>query len=179
MIDIKRVRSDPAAVVTGLVVRGDRDAQTKIDALAAADLKRREALGEVNELKALRNEVSKEIGEAKRRGEDAADAVARMRDVGAQIDRLDAAVRDANSQVEEALLWMPNTPDARVPEGDEAQTSCSGNGARRQPSTSRPSPIGSSGSRLGSWICREDPRSRGRLSRSFGEGAALQRGLIN
>ncbi|MGI9629310.1 MAG: serine--tRNA ligase, partial [Longimicrobiales bacterium] len=119
MIDIKRVRSDPAAVVKGLIIRGDPEAQAKIDALVAADLKRREALSEVNELKALRNEVSKEIGEAKRQGEDAAEAVTRMREVGGQIEGLDAVVREANSQVEEALLWMPNTPDAKVPEGGE------------------------------------------------------------
>jgi seryl-tRNA synthetase len=83
------------------------------------DETRREAIGEANDLKARRNEVSRAIGELKRAGEDAGEMVAQMREVGARIAGLDQAVADAEDEIQRLLLDMPNVPLPEVPAGGE------------------------------------------------------------
>ena len=68
MLDIRRLRRDPGSVTTALARRGLPDASETVAALLERDRARREALGEVNELKSLRNRVSKRIGEVRREG---------------------------------------------------------------------------------------------------------------
>ncbi|MDE2804512.1 MAG: serine--tRNA ligase [Gemmatimonadota bacterium] len=117
MLDIRRLRRDPEGVTTALARRGLADASESVDVLLERDRARREALGEVNDLKSLRNRVSKRIGEARREGRDASDEIARMREVGARIGELDAVVAEADDWIADALAVIPNLPDARVPEG--------------------------------------------------------------
>lgn len=117
MLDIRRLRRDPEGVTTALARRGLADASESVEALLERDRARREALGEVNDLKSLRNRVSKRIGEARREGRDASDEIARMREVGARIGELDAVVAEADDWIADALAVIPNLPDARVPEG--------------------------------------------------------------
>lgn len=116
---MRRVRRSPAEVAAALHRRGLQDARERVQVLCDRDRARRGALHEVNGLKAERNRVSKEIGEAKRRGEDAAPQIARMRAAGDRIRELDAAVADADAWIADALDAVPNLPDERVPQGDE------------------------------------------------------------
>lgn len=117
MLDIRRLRRDPEGVTTALARRGLPDASESVGALLERDRARREALGEVNDLKSLRNRVSKRIGEVRREGGDASGEIARMREVGERIAQLDAVVAEADDWIAEALAVLPNLPDARVPEG--------------------------------------------------------------
>ncbi len=74
MLDIRRFRHEPEALKRALARRGDPDLPGVVDEVGALDEARRAAIGEVNELKARRNEASKKIGELKRSGGDAAGA---------------------------------------------------------------------------------------------------------
>ena len=75
MVDIKFVRSNPDAVVAGMKKRG---MELDLAPFLALDEKRRALLTEVEQLKNMRNTVSKEIGKMKKNGENADELVAKM-----------------------------------------------------------------------------------------------------
>ncbi|MCY4399475.1 MAG: serine--tRNA ligase [Gemmatimonadetes bacterium] len=180
MLDIKQVRRDPDGVAAALERRGQQGLAASVRAVADRDRERRGALGRVNELKALRNRVSKEIGAARRAGGDATAEIARMREVGASIGELDAVVASADAWIAETLAVIPNIPDPRVPEGGVEANRV----VRRWGTPAEfdfvPRPHWELGESLGILDLPGGVRVAG--SGFFvlqGRGAALQRGLIN
>lgn len=117
MLDIKMVRSNPEAVVSGMKRRGmDLD----LSPFLTLDEKRRALLTEVEQLKNTRNTVSKQIGIMKKNGENADDLVAEMGKVGDQIAVLDGQVAEIDAKMEEIILNIPNIPHESIPDGDES-----------------------------------------------------------
>ena len=114
MLDLRLIRAEPEAVARGLADRGG--AELVAQALDL-DATRRRLVKEAEDLKALRNRASEAIGQAKKRGEDAAAEMARMREVGDRIKALDAEVEQADAALEGILLQIPNLPDPSVPAG--------------------------------------------------------------
>ena len=117
MLDIKLIRDDPAGVERALATRG---ATISLAPVLEADTARRRLVTEAEELKAERNRASEAIGQAKRRGEDAQAATARMREVSDRIKALDAQVKEADGRLEVLLLEIPNVLHASVPVGASA-----------------------------------------------------------
>lgn len=117
MLDLKALRESPEAFVAALVRRGLEDGPARVEAILQLDQDRRDAITRADTLKATRNQVSKEIGQRKGRGEDAAEAIARMREVGDEIQALDATVSDREDSMQALLMELPNIPLAGVPEG--------------------------------------------------------------
>ena len=179
MLDVKRLRREPEEAAAALARRGVEGAVGKIADLLRHDADRRDALAEGSELRAVRNRVSKEIGEAKRAGRDAAAEVERMRKAGQRIAVLDARAGAASASASELLAQLPNLPDSRVPAGGEEANVV----VRRQGE-----PADSAGMRP-HWEVAEalgilDLAAGARVSGSGfpvlrGKGAALQRGLID
>jgi seryl-tRNA synthetase len=116
MLDIALVRGDPEYVREAIRKTGDDPSQ--VDAILALDVRRREILTEVEELRAERNRVSKEIGKLEDRAERDA-RIAQMRKVGDQIDRLDEQLREVESDLDSAMLQVPNVPHESVPYGPD------------------------------------------------------------
>ena len=114
MLDLRLIRENPEAIERALVDRGGAEL---IGPLLALDAERRRLVRESEELKALRNKASEAIGHAKRRGEDAADEQARMREVGERIKALEAELKSVDGEMEGLLLQIPNVPDPSVPPG--------------------------------------------------------------
>jgi len=164
MLDIRMLRHDPGGAVAALERRGEGGAAGAVVAVAERDRERREALGRVNDLKALRNRVSKEIGEAKRRGGDAAAEIARMREVGAEIAQLDEVVSNADAWIAGQLALIPNLPDARVPAGGEEANRIVRTWGRRPSSASSRAPTGNWASLWTSSTWRPGRRCRVRAS---------------
>ena len=85
----------------------------------ALDAERRAAQTEMQELQAKRNEVSKQVGEIKRKGGDADDL---MKQVAAMKERL-ASLEDMENlygaRLQELLASLPNMPAADVPDGKD------------------------------------------------------------
>ncbi len=119
MLDIRLIRAEPETVRDGLSRRGIASGGETVDRILELDEGRRAAIGEANDLKARRNEVSKRIGELKRAGEDADELVAEMRDVGVRIASLDESVTEAEAEIDRILLDLPNVPLPEVPAGGE------------------------------------------------------------
>ncbi len=92
-----------------------------LDEILVLDGRRRLALSEVNDLKAQRNEVSKEVGRIKRDGGEADQMIVEMREVGARISEIDEEVAHAEERIRELMLLTPNLPLDEVPSGGVEQ----------------------------------------------------------
>ena len=119
MLDVRRIRSEPDAVRARLAVRGKTETDAALDRVLALDEERRALVGEGDGLKARRNAVSQEVGARKRAGGDAEDLVAEMRTVNERIREIDARLREVETETDELLLGIPNTPGPAVPAGGE------------------------------------------------------------
>ncbi|MDE2677390.1 MAG: serine--tRNA ligase [Gemmatimonadetes bacterium] len=180
MIDIALVRRDPERVIAGLERRGLENARATIDAVAERDRTRRDALARVNELKALRNRASKEIGAVRREGGDASAQIAVMREVGGEIAGLDAVVAETDRWLAEALAAIPNLPHDSVPKGGVQANRVVRQWGSPPDLPCAPRPHWELGESLGIL----DLAAAAKVSGSGftvlrGRGAALQRGLIN
>ena len=78
---------------------------------------RRQLIGKVEGLKALRNSVTEEISQLKRNKENADDKIRRNEKVGDEIAELDNRIRDVEAKLRDAALMLPNMCDASVPVG--------------------------------------------------------------
>jgi seryl-tRNA synthetase len=115
MLDINQIREERAIVLKAL-----RDRQMEPEPVERAldlDEQRRELIQEVEQLKAERNAVSKEIGRMKEPAERQAKIEA-MRQVGDAIERLDERLRVVETQLTEVLAGLPNIPDEDTPYGE-------------------------------------------------------------
>ena len=119
MLDIRLIRENPDVVREALRKRQMDDSD--VDSLARLDERRRQILGEVEELKAERNAVSKEIGKMK--DAEARNAkIAAMREVGDKIKELDGELRDVDTELTSTLATLPNIPSDATPYGvDESE----------------------------------------------------------
>ncbi len=122
MLDIKLIREQPDFVRQRLATRGAGD-EARITEVLELDERRRKLLAEVEELKALRNRVSKEIGILMGKKETAAAEAkkAETRDIGDKISALDRQVAEVEKAREEILLRLPNLPHATVALGKTAE----------------------------------------------------------
>jgi seryl-tRNA synthetase len=119
MYDLKLIRDDPQSYDRGLATRGLPAQSAR---LLELDARRRAAQTTFQELQAKRNELSRKVGEAKRKGEDT-DAL--MAEVAHLKDEIAAREKEESGlgQVLDALLaTLPNLPASDVPLGsDESQ----------------------------------------------------------
>jgi len=117
MLDVKMVRANPDEVRKALARRGS--ATATLDALLAADERRRTLLTEVEGRRAERKRASDEIAAVKRAGGDAAEAIAAMRALGETIKGQEAELAGIEQRLDTMLLELPNIPLPGVPEGGE------------------------------------------------------------
>lgn len=117
MIDIRLVRDDPDAVAAALGRRGVE--RTEIDALAAADSSARAATARFEEVRARIKELSRQVADARRSGDESAAAslADESRALGAEEKSLDAEATAAQEEMRQLLLWLPNLPAADAPDG--------------------------------------------------------------
>ena len=114
MLDINLIREKPDLVRTALKNR--QMDSSPVDDILKLDEKRRVLLTEVEQFKAERNTVSKEISKMK----DAAEReqkIAAMREVGDKIAALDKEVASVETELNSLTAALPNIPDERTPLG--------------------------------------------------------------
>jgi len=115
VLDLKRIRDDPEAVKAALARRG---AAGEIDELLRLDERRRELLPQVEGGRARQNRASEAIAEAKREGRDAEGEIAEMRELAAEIKRLESELSEVERARDELALSLPNLPEPEAPEGE-------------------------------------------------------------
>lgn len=116
MIDIKFLRENVDALRLALAHRGS---SIDLAPVLALDAERREALHQMEQLRAEQNKASQEIGRLKKEKQDASEAIAAMANVREQIKAFEDRAREADEQLRNNLLVIPNLPHESVPVGPD------------------------------------------------------------
>lgn len=119
MLDIKRLREDFDNVKAAVERRCKGD--FGIDNVMVFDEKRRSILAEVEQMKNLQKIESKKIPQMKKNGEDTTALMEEMKELSDKIRVLDEQVSEAEANLKDALLNVPNTPHPTVPDGKDDQ----------------------------------------------------------
>ncbi len=115
MLDLKFVRENPAIVRESLEKRGE-DSEI-LENFLKVDEERRRLLREVEPLKNKRNELSRQIGRKKQKGENVDAYMQEVKEISSLIKEKEKQVEEKEREVKEALLGIPNIPHSSVPPG--------------------------------------------------------------
>ncbi|MEA2712418.1 MAG: seryl-tRNA synthetase [Gemmatimonadales bacterium] len=118
MIDVKRLRQDPAGSRASLMRRGDPGLAAILDEMLDLDRQRRDVLVRGEGLKAERNAASDEVARRKRAKEPADDLMERLKASGDEVKSLDGRLREIEAALDERALAVPNFPHEGSPDGD-------------------------------------------------------------
>jgi len=122
MFDLKWIRECPDEFDRGLTRRGLQPAAV---AVLDLDSRRRKFQTRLQELQTKRNEASKAIGEAKRRGDDASAQMAAVARIKDDMAAAETEERAAAGELDDLLAGLPNAPGSDVPDGaDETANVC-------------------------------------------------------
>jgi seryl-tRNA synthetase len=117
MLDINQLRKDLPGVVARLEARQRPQGFLDVERFRSLEAERKGLQTRTEELQARRNALSKQIGQAKARGEDAAAPMTEVAGIGAELksgaERLDAI----QSELHALLMAVPNLPQPGVPVG--------------------------------------------------------------
>ena len=127
MLDIRLIRERPDFVRERLATRGAKLAQ-QVDEVLKVDSERRQLETQVQQLKAERNKLSKDIGVLRSNKESSAEQESKVRAIGEEITRLNEAVAAADELQTNLLLGIPNLPHTNAP--DRRRCRCESRGAR-------------------------------------------------
>ena len=114
MLDLKLIRSEPERVKAALARRGAAD---QVDELLALDARRRRLLPEVENAQAERKTLSKQIGEAKQAGGDAADLMVAVAALKETIESGKEELEKVEAELGALTTRLPNLPDPNAPDG--------------------------------------------------------------
>ena len=115
MHDLRLIREAPDRFDQGLARRG---LEPMAEQVLDLDSRRRAAQTALQEMLTRRNSVSKQVGEAKRNGEDAAALIEEVQNLKDGIAENEASEKTLDSKLVEILEGLPNLPAVDVPDGD-------------------------------------------------------------
>ena len=117
MLDLQLLRSDLAGAASRLSERGYT---LDVAGFEALEKDRKAIQNETQELQARRNQLSKQIGQMKGKGEDASELMAQVSAQADQLKALEQKLADVQLKLNEFLSVIPNVPHASVPPGKSA-----------------------------------------------------------
>jgi seryl-tRNA synthetase len=115
MLDIQLLRADLESVAARLATRGFT---LDTEAFRRLEDERKRIQTHAQELQAARNQWSKAIGQAKAKGEDASELMARVASLGDEVKAAASHLDLVQEKLKELLLFVPNLPHASVPVGN-------------------------------------------------------------
>ncbi len=176
MIDLRLIRERPNWVREAIA---KLQLTAPIDEILALDEQRRNVLSQVEQLRARRNDVSKEIGRLRGAAE-AEPLKEEMRQVGERIKVLDEQTKGVEERLKLALMEVPNLPHENVPVGvDERDNVVVRTEGEPRPFDFEPVPHWDLGPALDVIDFERGVKMSGtRFYILKGQGARLQRALI-
>ncbi|MHB9041800.1 MAG: serine--tRNA ligase, partial [Melioribacteraceae bacterium] len=96
MLDVKFIRENPELVKQGLL---NKNAKDIVDEVLELDEQRRSFIAKTEDLKAKKNQVSSQIPQMKKAGQDTTGVFAEMKRVGDEIALLDGQLRDVEDKL--------------------------------------------------------------------------------
>ncbi|HEY1204574.1 MAG: serine--tRNA ligase [Bryobacteraceae bacterium] len=118
MHDLNFFRSNLVAVAARLSTRGFT---LNVEEFRDLDARRRAAVTEAEQLKALKNAESAEVGKLRRQGIDTSERQQKVRELDNRIASLDEQAARLGEEFREALASVPNLPHESVPVGAGAE----------------------------------------------------------
>lgn len=116
MLDIQLLRNDLDTVAAKLATRGYT---LDTNAFSQLESERKQLQVRMQELQAKRNATSKQIGEAKRKGEDASAIMAEVATLGDELKAAETAFEVVQQKLDLWLMSIPNLPTDSVPVGKD------------------------------------------------------------
>lgn len=174
MLSLQFIRQNPDLVRDSLSKRGE---DSSLNGILQLDEERRMLLQDVENLRARRNQVSKDIGKMK---EKPPELLNEMRDIGERIKSIDVAIDRNNEKLNDLLLRVPNIVDSSVPVGkDSSDNRVIRSWGEKKPFDFKPLPHWDIGEKLGIIDFERGVKISGtRFYVLKGLGARLQRALI-
>jgi len=118
MLDIKYLRQNIDFVRQKMDERGQK---IDFDRFIDLDAKRRDILQAVETLRNERNSVSKQVGELKKKKEDASALIEKMGNVSAKIKEYDESLRVTEEELNAFVMIVPNIQHESVPQGQGSE----------------------------------------------------------
>ncbi len=117
MIDPQFLRKDLATAAAHLARRGY---QLDTEAFSRLEADRKQVQVEAEQLQSQRNALSKQIGQAKGKGENADGLMAQVNEIATKLEASSARLEEIQRQLNDWLMTIPNIPQSSVPEGKDA-----------------------------------------------------------
>ena len=118
MLDLAFVRANLPAVEAALRAR-NADSIALLGDFSIVDRRRRDAITEVETLKAQRNRLSEEIGKRRRSGEDTTELTEQAQSLRQHAELLEQKAAIGDAELRAMLEALPNLPMADVPAGTD------------------------------------------------------------
>jgi seryl-tRNA synthetase len=117
MLDITLLRKDLASVVARLETRKKPQTFLDVAAFTALEAERKAIQTRTEELQSQRNQLSKQIGQRKSKGESVDEVMAQVAALKDELDRSAARLEQIQPELQALLLAVPNLPHESVPVG--------------------------------------------------------------
>jgi seryl-tRNA synthetase len=180
MIDLGFVRANLPLVKEKLRSRGI-DPAVALGDFETIDRERRDAITQVETLKAQRNKLTEEIARLRREGADATAQTEQTRALKTEVESLEAAAAAADERLREMMQTIPNLPQDDVPVGKDEHGNREEKVWGEKPAFDFPAkPHWELGEALGILDFNRAAKISGsRFVVHYGQGARLERALAN
>lgn len=120
MVDVKALERPEYADEYRKSLKNRGEDPKWVDKILAMNQKRRAIITQQETLRADQNKVGEEIARRKRNKEDAGDLLEKMQTVSAEVKELEKKAVDADAELQDVMLRLPNKLHASVPVGESA-----------------------------------------------------------
>lgn len=114
MLDINMLRKQLPEVVERLKFR---HFEFPVAEFTELESERKQVQKKTEDLQALRNQISRKIGLAKKNGEDASEFMQQAASIPGELDALSKKLDEIRNRLQHLMLRVPNLPSAKVPQG--------------------------------------------------------------
>ena len=118
MIDINLLRADPEKVKNNLKVK---KYELNVELFNEIDLNRKTLQTEVEDLKSLKNKLSKDFGKLKKNNEDTTELSSQLDEIKGNLLEKENLLSKVLSRLNDFQLDIPNIPHQDVEEGDSEE----------------------------------------------------------
>lgn len=115
MYDIRRIRRDFDEILEAVEKRGQGD--HGLLEIRELEVRRREILAVVEQLRSEQNSKSRLIPQYKKEGKDVQELLDELKELSAKVSSLDKELKEVEAKFEEMLYYVPNTPHDEIPLG--------------------------------------------------------------
>jgi seryl-tRNA synthetase len=180
MIDLAFVRANLPLVEEKLRARG-ADPAIALGDFATIDRERREAITQLETLKAQRNKLTEEIAKLRKSGADATAQTEQTRVLKSEVESLEVVAMTTDERLREIMQTLPNLPQDSVPVGKDEHGNREEKKWGTPPTFTFPAkPHWELGEALGILDFNRAAKISGaRFVVQFGQGARLERALAN